>query len=526
MSKSRPSNNTTIRKPEPIGQMRKIVSLLDRGDADEYFYPPDTTNTVFQPEFQPYYNFTQETIELPYTGAANWGQRITFSLPFPSLGDCLSWITLRFSPNSWLPNIVIDYLTRSQPKRWEYTDISGQAWTWTTRLASAALELVEMEVNGIVIEKWSGDWIDIWQKVYLDSSRSSGYEDSISGRINTELNPGINTFINQEQKVFFDNPAGEGTPIDIKTLNNSSLISPTEDGNVYIYLPFWFARRKNAAFPLVSIQGEGNIRFHITFRKFEDVIRRVCGPRKCGETMLGGVIDINNKNSDILETVTFNLPIVPPILKDAVLLCGFIQLESELRNAYIHNKHEVLWDSVINIPFNEPIKYATNTMGGDTITVSLPLDAANGPVREIIWFVRRKAIYKYNSWANYGAYMEDEIDPIFNPQRPLMKKAVLRMGTVVWADQDELWWRQRGALSHVGSSQIMSSYIYAYNFGEDPSKFGPTGSVNASRINIRLDLTIQPPENVMDKEWEVQVYVLAYNWIRFENGIAERLFTD
>lgn len=505
-------------KPSPVGEMKKLVSLLDRGDADTYFYPPDTRNTVFQPEFQPYYNFTQETVELPYTGGASWGQRITFSLPFPSLGDCLSWITLRFSPNSWLPGDAITNLLTRQPNRWNYADLSGNAWVWTNRLATAALELVEMEVNGIVIEKWSGDWIDIWQKVYLDQSRSSGYEDSVSGNLNKSTIQGSGAF--------FDNPAGEATSIDTGNLSNNQLVSPTEDGNVYIYLPFWFARRKNAAFPLVSVQGEGNVRFHITFRKFEDVIRRVVGPRQCGETMLGGVANLVNVNGIIPETSSYNLPIVPPSLKDAVLICGFVQLESELRKAYIHNSHEVLWDNVLNIKFDEPIKYATNTVGGDTITVSLPLDAANGPVREIIWFIRRKANYKFNSWGNYGAYTEDEVDPTFNPQRPLLKKAVLRIGSVVWADQDELWWRQRGALNHPGGIQIMSSYIYAYNFGDDPVKFGPSGTVNTSRAPIRLELTVLPPDNVEDKEWEVQVYVLGYNWIRFQNGMAERLFTD
>lgn len=242
--------------------------------------------------------------------------------------------------------------------------------------------------------------------------------------------------------------------------------------------------------------------------------------------MLGGVANLVNVNGIIPETSSYNLPIVPPSLKDAVLICGFVQLESELRKAYIHNSHEVLWDNVLNIKFDEPIKYATNTVGGDTITVSLPLDAANGPVREIIWFIRRKANYKFNSWGNYGAYTEDEVDPTFNPQRPLLKKAVLRIGSVVWADQDELWWRQRGALNHPGGIQIMSSYIYAYNFGDDPVKFGPSGTVNTSRAPIRLELTVLPPDNVEDKEWEVQVYVLGYNWIRFQNGMAERLFTD
>jgi hypothetical protein len=39
-------------------------------------------------------------------------------------------------------------------------------------------------------------------------------------------------------------------------------------------------------------------------------------------------------------------------------------------------------------------------------------------------------------------------------------------------------------------------------------------------------LTIAPPVNVDDKEWEVQVFVLSNNWMKFQNGIAEVVFKD
>jgi hypothetical protein len=207
-------------------------------------------------------------------------------------------------------------------------------------------------------------------------------------------------------------------------------------------------------------------------------------------------------------------------------MCGFTHLDSGLREAYIKKPHEILIEPVINIPFNEPLKYLVNTGSTDTITVSLPLDAANGPIREIIWFVRRKDVSKFNSWTNYGAYMEDEIHPIYRPQRPLLKKACLRVGTVVWAEQDEMWFRQRGALHHPGSIQVIYSYLYAYSFANDPQQFSPNGSVNASRAPLRLELTITPPAGVLNTEWEVQVYIVSHNWMRFQNGLAEVLFAD
>jgi Large eukaryotic DNA virus major capsid protein len=180
----------------------------------------------------------------------------------------------------------------------------------------------------------------------------------------------------------------------------------------------------------------------------------------------------------------------------------------------------------LNIPFTEPLKYLTSTTDADLITVSLPLEAVNGPVREIIWFLRRKAAYQFNSWTNYGAYLENEIDPVYKPQRPLLTRAVLRVGAVVWADEEELWWRARGSLAHAGGVQVYNSYVYAYNFADKPALFGPSGSMNATRAEMRLDLTVAQPTGVDDKEWEVQVFVLTHNWMRFQNGMAEVLFRD
>jgi Major capsid protein N-terminus/Large eukaryotic DNA virus major capsid protein len=500
--------------PEPVGEMKRLVSLVDRGIADQYLFPTDAEKTVFQPIFKPYHNFTQETIELPYTGAATWGQRITFTLPFPWLGDCLNWVAIRFSPTSWLPGDVIQGLQQPVPQRWAYTDISG-TWTWASGLGSSAIALVEMEVNGLVIEQWSGDWIDVWQRLYLDPSRSAAWKDSMVGALDSRDVPAA-------AGVFFDSTNEQ---INAGVFNNNSTILPTEDGSVYSWFPFWFARRRLAAFPLASIQGD-SVRFHITFRPFSDVVRRVVLARGCDETVLGTQITLTNNDISIPEPYVLSVPLVPPNFKDAVLVCGFTQLDGTLRKAYIQEPHECLIEPVVQISFAEPLKYLTASQDADTITVSLPLDAINGPVREVIWFLRRKAVSRFNARTNYGAYLENEIDPLYRPQRPLMTKAVLRVGSVVWADQEELWWRARGSLAHPGGIQVYGSYVYAYNFADKPEAFGPCGSMNASRAEMRLDLTVSQPTGVDDKEWEVQVFVLTHNWMRFQNGLAEVLFRD
>jgi hypothetical protein len=50
--------------------------------------------------------------------------------------------------------------------------------------------------------------------------------------------------------------------------------------------------------------------------------------------------------------------------------------------------------------------------------------------------------------------------------------------------------------------------------------------MNASRAEMRLDLTVAPPVGVDNAEWTVEVYVVSHNWMRFQNGMAERVFSD
>jgi len=330
--------------PTPVGEMKRLVTLVDRGDADQYFYPADADSTAFLPNFKAYHNFAHEVVELPYTGAAAWGQRITFTLPFPWMGDCLNWVALRFRPQHWLPGDKVNKLLQMNPRRWIYATETDK-WMWASNLGSAAIALVEMEVNGIVVEKWSGDWIDIWSRVYMDSSRSAGWRDSVSGVV-----PRVSIETTQNgETVFFDNPSGEAAAV-VNPLLNEQTVTPTEDGSVYAFLPFWFARRRNAAFPIASIQGEGGVRFHITLRKFDEVVRRATLPRLCDESPLGQTIYLINRDTaiDLLDPI--EVAGAPPQLAEASILCNFTHLEGELRDAYINKVHQSMIEPVIIEP--------------------------------------------------------------------------------------------------------------------------------------------------------------------------------
>ena len=472
--------------------MKKIVSLVDRGAFDNIVYPQDATTTVFQPVFRPYHNFTQDVTVWPYAGAAEWGKRLTFTVPWPWQTDLVSWVALRLKPFHWLPSDAYNRLYVKQD--WKYVTASQATdeWVWAKSLGSVAIAKAELEVDGVIVEQWSGDWIDVWRRAVLDPNKGIGGDDAMFGC----------------------GAGGTGGP-------------PTEDGYVYCYLPFWFSRWTNTAFPLVS--SERPFRIHITLRPFAEVVRRLGADKACDETPLGRTFSIIDLTLPFAQTPANRTKVTvagaAPTMEVAELVCGTALIDGELRKAYRDLPHEIMMNPVVEMSFGEPLKYMVGVPNGNTVTIGLPLTAANGPLRQIFWFLRRKGVAARCDWTNYSAILEGELDTTYNPRNPLLKKAQLMVGTAVWADEEEAWWRTQGALPLAGGYRVAGNYVYAYNFTERPNDFSPAGSLNASRVDLRLNLEVEQPEGG-DKEWEVVVFFVGTNWMRFENGLPNLLFMD
>lgn len=476
---------------QPVGELKKLVSLIDRTDFDEYVYPKQETQTVFQPTEKPYHNYTQETVLFPFSGSPNWGQRLTFSLPWPYPGDFLHSIALRLKPMNW---ISPQAQTRLGPYVGDWVVLEpDNFWIWANHLGTIAIERAEMEVDGVTLESFSGDWANVWDK------------------LSNELGAGV---------------ASDDLMASYNNLTVQNCV-PSEDGYVYCKLPFWFSKHVNTAFPMLSCSalGPDRVRFHITLRPFCDVIRKLGNPKRCKETPLGTSFQVRDYSFPFRKFQTVQVSRTVPAFEAADIVCGITHIDGDMRKAYMDSPHELLMEPVVETLFAEPLKYTINTSQNDTIKIGLPLTEANGPIRQIVFFLRRKsAIDQFSDWNNYSAMLEREVDPVWNPVRPLLQRAQLMVGTAVWADEEERWWRSTGDISLPGGIRAYGNYIYTYNFAEHPSGFSPSGSVNASRVNIRLDLTVRPPTDM--SEWSVSVFLVGTNWLRFQNGMANVLFMD
>jgi hypothetical protein len=230
-----------------------------------------------------------------------------------------------------------------------------------------------------------------------------------------------------------------------------------------------------------------------------------------------------------------NSTVIPPI-QDFRVLTYTALVSDAVRSAYIHKPFEQLTKFSSRFYFDEPYKYLTNktNANSDTIEISLPLEL-NHPTHEIIWVFRRKAANINNEWFNYAPIVETQYNPISVPMGWLTY-ATLRVNGLVVEQAPGEWWRQSIAKHHKGGWNAWSSYLYGYSFATDPDIHQPTGSVNMSRSSsIRLDLKVKVPQGVpvpsgfdadVSQGWEIFVYAIHLNWLRFENGICQKLFED
>lgn len=484
MEKGKTERTEKADKTVPVGELKKLISLVDRTDFDEYLYPKGGTDTHFQPETKPYHNFSREAIVLPFAGSPRWGQRITFSMPWPYQGDFLNNITLRLKPLSWLSRVA---QARIGPEIGDWVILDpDNAWVWANSLGTIAIERAEMEVDGVTIESFSGDWINVQTKV----------QDSTADEL-------VASYSNL-------------------TVNN---FMPSEDGYVYCRLPFWFSKHVNTAFPLVacSTLGPDRVRFHITLRPYADVVRKLTNPKACKE-IPNGSFQVRDYSFPFRKFQTVPISGMPAF-EEADMLCGISHIDGDLRTSYMNTMQEVLAEPVVETMFAEPLKYTVNTSDKDIIKIGLPLTEANGPLKQIYFFIRLKsAITQFNDWNNYSAMLPNEVDPVWNPTRPLLQHAQLMVGSAIWADEDERWWRATGDIALPGGIRAYGNYIYVYNFAEHPTGFSPSGSLNASRVDLRLNLSVRPPND--KSEWSVSVFLVGTNWLRFQNGLANLLFMD
>jgi hypothetical protein len=205
--------------------------------------------------------------------------------------------------------------------------------------------------------------------------------------------------------------------------------------------------------------------------------------------------------------------------------------DGKLRTALLKAPFERIYREVQPFYFGEPKKYMVNTPANGIVRLQLPLEV-NGPVEEIIWFIRRKAVSNNNEWINYSNTLETEYNERYRPFSSMLDRASLWVNGTPFIEAEGDYFRRNISQNHRGGIVGYNNFVYGYTFAERPGRHDPSGWMNASRssdVRLRIDVrqpSLSPNIQTDELEFEVVVYCLCINWVRYQNGIVNKVFSS
>jgi hypothetical protein len=473
----------------PGGDISTLLDLTNRDTQENDIFPLDTNISWFtRNQNRRNIPFVPTVQDFSFRGPASYGQRFTFDIGSLPCGDLIYGALVQIKLSHWLD---LTTLTNISSRTYSYVDLN-RSWYFANALGCSLIEKAELEIDGVTIEEIDGDLIYVFSSLFGELNSQFGIANDATGIVS------IPDLMNW----------------------NPSRNFPIEDGNIFCLLPFFFMRtRLRASLPMVAIK-EGSARIHITFRQFKDVIRQRIGYRSsCDSTPLGTEIEFNTPNGIVTKLVQNSVP----DFQHVKLVTYGAYLDGIERNKMLRDPFEHLFREVQTFSFEEPLKYSVSKSSNDTVLIQLPLEA-NHPLEEIIWFLRLKDTSLNNEHTNFSAVLEKDYNRIYNPFKPLLKRAVVQANGITLCDASEDYYRQLISNHHRGGIVSYNRFIYGYVFANLPSEHQPSGSLNASRLSsLRLSLEVEAPQGY---QWEVKVFCIGINWLRFENGVCNKLFED
>jgi hypothetical protein len=523
-----------IPSTRPLGGITTVLDLVNRDSQDNYLFPLNTTNSFFQPSppvtYQPASTSIQDVIPI---GKADWGGMAEFKINSLEVGDMLHGVVLEFQVGSWYSDEVVSKLESTE---WRVDQTEYTAWTYINSLGTAMIESASIIIGDQTVETVTGDYMQVMLSTSSTANSSFGYASTNLGRSSvSNVANGSAPFNAYESSFTFIPPIYKVDPIHIL---------PTQDGKYSTFIPFFLSRDPVAsAFPLMACR-EGSVSIRINFRPFNEVVRistyKTHMRTTPDETPLNAIAHFVDRANIGHTRPTATQP--PPLRNVRLRTLGKV-CAGPTRSTILTKPFEQISQFTQTFLFDEPLTYLSSKTNpvADTIDISIPLEL-NQPVKDITWIFRRKSVTLNNEWTNYSILSEADyktLDPIYVPPYvpPWLSYASLRVNGIVMEQGNGNTWRSIFGRKHNGGIASYNNNIYGYSFAQSPDQHQPTGNANMSRSqSVRLNLTVNVPAPIIDfppgfsvnddQGWEVHVYITGYNWIRFENGIAQKAFSD
>ncbi len=208
-----------------------LMQLVAYGAQDIYL-TGNPQITFWKVMYRRHTNFSMESIEQTFNGAADWGRKVTCTIS--RNGDLISRVYLQVT----LPSV---------------TCLAGQRFRWLNWVGHVMIKMVEVEIGGQRIDRHYGDWLHIWNELTQTAGHAAGYA-SMVGNVPRLVQP-VNGDVTQPSVGGSENFA----------FGSADLTATMPAVTLYIPLEFWFCRNPGLALPLIALQYH-EVKINIEFR--------------------------------------------------------------------------------------------------------------------------------------------------------------------------------------------------------------------------------------------------------------------
>lgn len=521
-----------------------LIQLVAYG-LDDLYLTHDPQISYFKVVYRRHTNFTAEAIPQPFiNNQYGFGKRSTCVLSKNAdlAGKCSLVVTL--------------------PKVQTINDEKAK-FAWVKRIGFALIKSVEIEINGRIIDRHYGEWLNLWAELTGDihSEKKSGYKKLI-GDV-------------PELTEFSDNK---------------------DEYTLYIPLQFWFCRSSSNAIPLVSLQFS-DVKINVEFRDAsecyylspthyikcrDDIVNFI--PYEYIEQNIDGVIaagifiyydsnfkrlyyhkitneklssipvskDFDTSQSNINEInlllasprglkysiigktsgyTTFaefnnttisqsNSSIKNIEIVNAYILVTYYYLDEDERYKFSQSKHDYLIDQLFFTPNTEI----------NNINFSGPV-IADHPCKLMVWVAQLDYIQKSKNYFNYTDSYQTKV--FKNEDFPCdvgdpVGKTIITHETITINGNPRVSLRSSEYFDtiqkklHLKHDTLPGINLYSYSLY--PFLNQPSGTCNMSQFdNVRVQLLLSPIININNNA-NFRCYCLCSNILRIVGGLAATVF--
>lgn len=518
-----------------------LLQLVAYG-IDNIYLTHDPQITYFKVVYRRHTNFTAEQIPQPFINTPNFGKKSTSVIS--KSADLVGKIHVVVK----LPRI-------------RTTNDSKTKFAWVKRLGFALIKSVDIEINGRIIDRHYGEWLNLWAE--------------LTGEIIGTHERGLRNMIG-----------------DIPELTEFS--DSKEEYTLYIPLQFWFCKTTGNALPLVSLQYcdiKINVEFEeaknccflspthyikcrddiVNFEPFEYIEQNIDGKIIAGifinydvnyrrlyyykitddkllSIPISSSFDTSN-SSDVAillaspqglkysivgktsgystfaefnnNTVSYSSAKLKNLdMSECYLLVEYYYLDEEERLKFSQARHDYLIEQLF---FTPDVDVDNSSFNGSIIV--------DHPCKLMVWVAQLSYIKKAKDYYNYtdsyqNKVFEDEDTSVHigEPEGSslILKQTILMNGSQRVSLRDASYFDSVQKLIHTKYHRLPG--INMYSFGLYPFITQPSGTCNMSQIdNVRVQLIMSPIVNI-NNHANFRAYCLCNNILRIVGGLAATVF--